>query len=104
MVLFFMKETSMKRGVMSQHEIYKALADPTRRKILSMLQKNSMPAGEISAAFQLTGATVSHHLSILKQSGLISEERKGKQIIYQLDASVLDEVLRWIINLKGDSQ
>ena len=89
---------------MSLHEVYKALADPTRREILSMLQKHSMPAGKISAAFQLTGATVSHHLSILKQAGLVSEERRGKQIIYQLDASVLDEVLRWIINLKGDAE
>ena len=86
---------------MSFHDTCKALADPTRREILSMLQKQSMAAGEISAAFPLTGATVSHHLSILKQAGLISEERKGKQIIYRLDASVLDEMLRWVIHLKG---
>ncbi|MPN46176.1 Transcriptional repressor SdpR [bioreactor metagenome] len=86
---------------MGLQDICRALADPTRREILSMLQRQSMPAGQISSAFNLTGATVSHHLSILKQAGLVSEERHGKQIIYQLDASVLDEVLRWFATLKG---
>ncbi len=89
---------------MGFQDICKALADPTRREILSMLREKSMPAGNISAAFDLTGATISHHLAILKQAGLISEERHGKQIIYQLDTSVLEEVLCWISTLKGDNQ
>lgn len=81
----------------------KALADPIRREILNLLKKGKMSAGEITDHFEVTGASISRHLSVLKDAGLIRDEREGKFIIYELNASVLEEIMLWIIDLKGDT-
>lgn len=81
--------------------IYKALADPTRRRILDILKKGSRSAGEIGAAFEMTGASVSHHLSLLKAAGLVNSEKKGQQVIYTLDTTVLQDLMIWLNDLKG---
>lgn len=78
-----------------------ALADPTRRKILDMLKKGRLSAGEITAQLPMTGATVSHHLSVLRDADLIFDHREGKFIYYELNASVLEEIIIWVSNLKG---
>lgn len=84
--------------------IYKALADPTRRRILDILKKGSRNAGEIGAEFQMTGASVSHHLSLLKAAGLVASEKKGQQVIYTLDTTVLQDLMIWIGDLKGGNK
>lgn len=87
---------------MSLSETMKALSDPTRRSILNLLKGGSMTAGDIASHFDMTGATVSHHLSILKKAELITESRNKNFIIYSLNASVLEEVMLWIEDLKGE--
>lgn len=89
---------------MSLNETMKALSDPTRREIMNLLKKGSMTAGDIASHFDMTGATVSHHLSILKKAELISERREKNFIYYSLNASVLEEVLLWVEDLKGGSK
>ena len=79
----------------------KALSDPVRREILNLLKGGSMTAGDIAERFDMTGATVSYHLSQLKKAGLIFESREKNYIYYSLNASVLEEVLLWIQSLKG---
>ncbi|MDD3369104.1 MAG: autorepressor SdpR family transcription factor [Lachnospiraceae bacterium] len=81
---------------MSFAETFKALSDPARRQILEMLKDGRMSAGEIAAAFDMTGATVSYHLSQLKKAGLLHETREKNYIFYDLNASVLEEVMLWI--------
>jgi len=83
-------------------ETFKALSDKTRREILTLLKNGAMTAGEISGQFQMTGATVSHHLSVLKSAELISDDKRGKYIYYELNMSVIDEIMNWIVLLKGD--
>ncbi len=78
-----------------------ALADPTRREILNLLKQSRMSAGEISNHFSISGAAVSRHLSVLKEADLIRDEREGKYIYYELNATVLEEILLWISELKG---
>ena len=87
---------------MSLQETLKALADPTRREILAMLRDGSKSAGEISEKFDITAAAVSRHLSVLKDADLIRDQREGKFIIYTLNTSVLEDVLLWVNNLKGE--
>ena len=82
-------------------ETMKALADPVRREILNLPKGGSMTAGDIAGRFDMTGATVSYHLSQLKKAGLIFESREKNYIYYSLNASVLEEVLLWIQSLKG---
>ena len=82
----------------------KALSDPTRREILNLLKNGKMPAGEIVENFSVTGAAVSRHLSILKEADLIRDERDGKFIYYELNTSVLEEIMLWITDLKGDNK
>lgn len=89
---------------MAFQETFKALSDPTRRAILDLLKGGAKTAGDIGAQFDMTGATVSHHLSVLKEAGLISDERRGKYIYYELNLSILDEITGWIAGLKGDSR
>ncbi len=86
---------------MSFSETMKALADPARREILNMLKQGSKTAGEIASSFDMTGATVSYHLSQLKKAGLVTERREKNFIYYSLNASVLEEVLLWIQSLNG---
>lgn len=76
-------------------ETFKALSDPTRREILNLLKAQTLSAGEISEHFNITGATVSHHLTILKNADLISDKREGKYIYYELNLSVFEEILNW---------
>ena len=87
---------------MSLQSTMKAISDPTRREILSLLKEGRKSAGDISDHFNMTGATISHHLSILKEAELISDERAGKFIYYELNMTVLDEILNWITSLKGE--
>ena len=81
----------------------KALSDPTRREILNLLKKDRMSAGDIAERFPVTGASISRHLSVLKDADLIRDTREGKFIYYELNASVLEEIMLWISDLKGDS-
>lgn len=87
---------------MSFQETFKALSDPTRREILRLLRDRAKTAGEIGSHFDMTGATISHHLAVLREAGLISDRRQGKYIYYELNLSVLDEITGWIAGLKGD--
>ena len=87
---------------MGIHHTLKALADPIRREILNLLKKGSLSAGEIAEHFPVTGAAVSRHLSVLKEADLIRDRREGKFIYYELNASVLEEVMLWIADLKGE--
>lgn len=87
---------------MSLQNTLKALSDPTRREILSMLRNGRLSAGEIVENFPVSGAAVSRHLSVLKEADLIRDERDGKYIYYELNASVLEEIMLWITQLKGD--
>lgn len=87
---------------MSLQETLKALSDPTRREILQMLREGSKTAGEISDKFDITAAAISRHLSVLKDADLIRDQRDGKFIIYTLNTSVLEDVLFWVSNLKGE--
>ena len=88
---------------MGFQETFKALGDPTRREILHLLRDGAKTAGEIGSHFDMTGATVSHHLSVLREAGLISDDRRGKYIYYELNLSVLDEIAGWIAGLKGET-
>ena len=87
---------------MGFQETFKALSDPTRREIINLLKDGKLRAGDIVAHFPSTNATISHHLSILKKADLITDEKKGKYIYYELNASVIDEIIGWITSLKGE--
>ena len=87
---------------MSLQLTLKALSDPTRREILNLLKTGAMAAGDIAAQFDMTAAAVSRHLSVLKEADLIRDSRDGKYIFYELNASVLEEILLWITELKGE--
>ena len=89
--------------IMSIGNTLKALSDPTRRDILALLKKGRLSAGEIVEHFPISGAAVSRHLSILKEAELIRDEREGKFIYYELNASVLEEIMLWITDLKGEN-
>lgn len=93
----------MKDGdIMGIQNTLRALADPTRREILNLLKKSSLPAGAIAERFDMSAPAVSKHLNILKDADLIRDRREGRYIIYELNASVLDEVLLWVSDLKGE--
>ena len=81
----------------------KALADPIRREILNLLKNGPLSAGEIVDHFSVTGASISRHLSVLKEADLIRDRREGKFIYYELNTSVLEEIMLWITDLKGES-
>ena len=80
----------------------KALSDPIRRQILDMLKPGRLSAGEFAEAFPVSGAAVSKHLSVLKEADLIRDDREGKFIYYELNTSVLEEVMLWLAALKGE--
>ena len=80
----------------------KALSDPIRREILNLLKNGRMSAGDIVERFEVTGASISRHLSVLKEADLIRDRREGKYIYYELNASVLEEIMLWIADLKGE--
>ena len=83
-------------------ETFKALSDPVRREILQLLKNGKMSAGEIGGHFDMTGATISYHLKILKKAGLIFETKEKNYIYYTLNTSVVEEVMLWLSELKGD--
>ncbi|MBQ9328560.1 MAG: winged helix-turn-helix transcriptional regulator [Solobacterium sp.] len=82
-------------------ETFKALSDPVRREILQLLKQRRMSAGEIASNFEMTGATISYHLSVLKKAELVFESREGTFIYYELNTSVLEDLMVWLSDLKG---
>ena len=86
-----------------QHTI-KALSDPSRREILELLKAGRLSAGEIGEKFPVSGAAISKHLSVLKEADLIRDTREGKFIYYELNTSVLEEVMLWLAQLKGETK
>jgi len=80
----------------------RALADPIRREILNLLKQGRLPAGQIAEHFPVTGAAISRHLSVLKEADLIRDTREGKFIFYELNTSVLEDILLWLKELKGE--
>ena len=89
---------------MSLQNTLKALSDPIRREILNLLKSDRLSAGEICDHFSVTGASISRHLSVLKEADLIRDTREGKFIYYDLNASVLEEILLWVKDLKGENE
>ena len=87
---------------MALQQTMKALADPIRREILTMLKQGRMSAGEITDRFPVTAASISRHLSVLKEADLVRDTREGQFIFYELNASVLEEIMLWLTALKGD--
>ncbi len=85
-------------------ETFKALSDPIRRNILTMLKDGKMSAGDIVEKFDMTGATISYHLKILKNADLISETKVKNFIFYELNTSVLEDIMYWVSDLKGDKK
>lgn len=83
-------------------DTFKALSDPIRREILQLLKNGRLSAGEIGGHFDMTGATISYHLNILKKADLIWENREKNFIYYELNTSVLEEIMLWISDLKGE--
>lgn len=81
-------------------ETFKALSDPVRRDILEMLKKGRMSAGDIGSNFDMTGATISYHLNILKKAQLVRENKQKNFIFYELNTSVVEEVMLWLAGLK----
>ncbi|MCR4443380.1 MAG: autorepressor SdpR family transcription factor [Peptococcaceae bacterium] len=80
---------------------FKALSDPSRRKILQLLRSKPMTAGEIANQFNISKPSISHHLNVLKQADLIEDERQGQNIVYTLNTSVFDNIINWFLTLTG---
>lgn len=87
---------------MAMQDTLRALADPTRREILTLLRAGPLTAGQIAERFPVSAAAVSRHLSVLKEADLVRDRREGKYIYYELNASVLEEILLWLTTLKGE--
>jgi DNA-binding transcriptional ArsR family regulator len=87
---------------MGFQESFKALSDPTRRQIIQLLKNGNLTAGEIVDHFQMTGASISHHLSVLKNAGLVIDDKQGKYIYYELNLSVVEEIMSWLASLKEE--
>jgi ArsR family transcriptional regulator len=85
------------------NEVFKALADPTRRKILDLLKEKDLTAGEIADQFEMSKPSISSHLKILKSAGLVLDEKKGQFIIYSLNSTVLQDVIKWLLDKKGEA-
>ncbi|MCI0415593.1 autorepressor SdpR family transcription factor [bacterium] len=86
------------------NEIFKALADPTRREILRLLGAGEKSAGELAEHFDITKPSISHHFSVLKEGDLISSRREGTTIYYTLNTTVFQDVMTWVVDLVGDSK
>jgi ArsR family transcriptional regulator len=86
---------------MRQEQVFKALADPSRRHVLRLLQAGAMTAGDLAGNFDFTAASMSHHLSLLKSADLVRTERRGQNIVYSLNTSVLEDVSRFVMDLLG---
>lgn len=79
--------------------LFKALSDPTRRKIIELLRKRDMNAGEIADYFSISKPSISHHLDLLKQAGIVLSIKEGQFITYSLNTTVFDEMVKWAIDL-----
>ena len=79
---------------------FKALDDPTRRKILEMLRKGDLTAGEIADEFQISKPSISHHLDLLKQAQLVTTKKEGQYVFYSLNTTVMDEIVKWLMQFK----
>ena len=88
---------------MSFAETFKALSDPARREILLMLRNGKMSAGDIASRFDMTGATVSYHLSVLKKADLVFETKQKNFVFYELNTSVFEEIMLWFAQFKGEN-
>lgn len=86
------------------NKAFKALSDPTRRQILDLLKEKDLTAGEIAQHFQITKPSVSHHLNILKEAGLVQDEREGQFIYYSLNTTVFQDVLKWIVDFTKEKE
>ena len=84
------------------NKAFKALNDPTRREILKLLQEKDLTAGEIADAFDISKPSISHHLDLLKQAGLVTAEKQGQFVLYSLNTTVIDDILAWLLTLKKD--
>lgn len=89
---------------MASNQVFKALADPTRREILRLLGRGEMSAGRIAERFDMTKPSMSHHFSVLKEAGVITSRREGQQIFYTLNATVVQEALSRLWDLFGDGR
>lgn len=89
---------------MGMQKTLKALSDPSRREILNLLKGGRMAAGDIAGHFSVTDAAISRHLSVLKEADLIRDTREGKHIYYDINTSVLEEVMLWLTDLKGENE
>ena len=89
---------------MGMQQTLKALSDPIRREILNLLKSGRMAAGDIASHFPVTDAAISRHLSLLKEADLIRDTREGKYIFYDINTSVLEEVMLWLTALKGEKE
>ncbi|TCP53285.1 ArsR family transcriptional regulator [Tumebacillus sp. BK434] len=87
---------------MTLNQAFKALSDPTRRKILDLLKERDMTAGEIADQFRMTKPSISHHLSLLKQADLVWDERQGQHIYYSLNTTVFQDLLKWVLQFSAD--
>ncbi|MFK7697618.1 autorepressor SdpR family transcription factor [Paenibacillus sp. HJGM_3] len=87
---------------MSLNDTFKALSDPTRRRILDLLKARDMTAGEIADHFQMTKPSISHHLNLLKQADLVWDERKGQHMVYSLNTTVFQELMKWVLQFNGE--
>ncbi|WP_420819004.1 autorepressor SdpR family transcription factor [Paenibacillus nanensis] len=85
---------------MSINDAFKALADPTRRKILDLLKQSDLTAGEIAEQFDMTKPSISNHLNILKQAELVWVERQGQNMVYSLNTTVFQDVMKWILDIQ----
>ncbi|SMB99884.1 transcriptional regulator, ArsR family [Thermanaeromonas toyohensis ToBE] len=84
---------------MGLNNIFRALGDPTRREILRLLARKDLTAGEIALHFNLTKPTISHHLAVLKEAGLVLDERRGQYIVYSLNTTVFQDLLSWLLEI-----
>ncbi|MFI5136120.1 MAG: autorepressor SdpR family transcription factor [Chitinophagales bacterium] len=91
----------MSNYLITMNHLLQALSDPTRRKILDMLRKKDLTAGEIADAFDMTKPSISHHLDILRRANLVASEKEGQYITYSINTTELDELLKWIYKLTG---
>jgi DNA-binding transcriptional ArsR family regulator len=95
-----------KEAARSMNETFKALSDPTRRKILQLLKERDLSAGQIAEQFNISKPSISHHLNILKQAKLVQDERQGQNMVYSLNLTVVQEAMGWFLGMigtKGDS-
>ena len=86
------------------NDAFKALSDPTRRKILELLSEKDRNAGEIAEYFQISKPSISHHLSILKNAGLVIDERQGQNIVYSLNTTVFQDIVKWFFDFSSRGQ